>query len=253
MIAFYHHPCVDGRLARDIFLAANPTAKAVPLDYGDLRLEEIGAWMVGQKVYFLDCSLKAEQFDKVEHHALDIVVIDHHKTCPIYYPCISFVFDLNKSGSRLTWEHFGRPAGWEKLVDYVEDRDLWRWKLPHSREISAAISCFANGWPDLSRFEETVSIGQTVLTYQQRLIEQILANKQLAIVADQPIWTVNSPIFQSEIGEALAKEHQIGAVWYQNAAGKEVVSLRSIGDIDVAEIARSQGGGGHKNAAGYTK
>lgn len=34
--------------------------------------------------------------------------------------------------------------------------------------------------------------------------------------------------------------------------GKQKVSLRSRGEVDVEKLARSHGGGGHRNAAGFT-
>lgn len=39
--------------------------------------------------------------------------------------------------------------------------------------------------------------------------------------------------------------------WWQRFDGKFQFSLRSRGDIDVSEIAKKFGGGGHKNAAGF--
>ena len=41
-------------------------------------------------------------------------------------------------------------------------------------------------------------------------------------------------------------------LWYVDSAGKVRVSLRSEGDYDVSGIAKRYGGGGHKNAAGFT-
>ena len=53
-------------------------------------------------------------------------------------------FDMERSGAGMTWDaihtdhdlHRERP--W--LVNYVEDRDLWRFKLPNSKEVNAYIS-----------------------------------------------------------------------------------------------------------------
>lgn len=43
------------------------------------------------------------------------------------------------------------------------------------------------------------------------------------------------------------------AIWTYNFVNDETkVSLRSVGDMDVSEIASKYGGGGHKNAAGFT-
>lgn len=252
MTFFYHYPCVDGMVAAWVANSANPGSRFVPLDYGNINLEEIGAWMVDQDVVFLDCSLKAEQFDVVAHHARSIKVIDHHKTCPVGYVGVDFVFDINHSGAMLAWKQYHGDAEPPTLVKYVEDRDLWRWSLPHSKEINAYISVFNLDFGSMTSldivlshdFDAGVDHGQAILTYQRRLIDRILANQKDGVV--------NSPILQSELGEALAEKYPFGTVWYINAEGKKVVSLRSKGDVDVSEIAKQHGGGGHKNAAGYT-
>ena len=51
-------------------------------------------------------------------------------------------FDLERSGVTIAWEYWGSGFSTnegELLARYIEDRDLWRWKLPDSREVSAAL------------------------------------------------------------------------------------------------------------------
>jgi nanoRNase/pAp phosphatase (c-di-AMP/oligoRNAs hydrolase) len=58
--------------------------------------------------------------------------------------------------------------------------------------------------------------------------------------------------FASDVGNELAKlVGTYGATCYHDTEGRLKVSLRSIGDYDVNEIAKQFGGGGHKNAAGF--
>lgn len=49
------------------------------------------------------------------------------------------VFDMNRSGAGLTWDFFNPGVPRPKLLDHIEDRDLWRFKLPNTREIQAAV------------------------------------------------------------------------------------------------------------------
>jgi nanoRNase/pAp phosphatase (c-di-AMP/oligoRNAs hydrolase) len=58
------------------------------------------------------------------------------------------------------------------------------------------------------------------------------------------------PMYSSDIGSIIAKEKVFGGTYYDTATHREF-SLRSVGDFDVSEIAKSFGGGGHKNAAGF--
>jgi len=63
---------------------------------------------------------------------------------------------------------------------------------------------------------------------------------------------LNTPMHGSEVGHELANQSgTYGLVWYMGADLRIKCSLRSNGDYDVSAIARSFGGGGHKNAAGF--
>ncbi|WP_371322647.1 phosphoesterase [Dechloromonas sp. ZY10] len=59
-------------------------------------------------------------------------------------------------------------------------------------------------------------------------------------------------MFASELGHLLASRHQLPALIWQFAGdGMVRASLRSVGDCDVALIAKRYGGGGHCHAAGF--
>ena len=75
-------------------------------------------------------------------------VLDHHKTNePLLAGYERARFDMSRSGAGLAWDEvqailWGLGYGVTQaarpwFVDYVEDRDLWRWALPDSRAINA--------------------------------------------------------------------------------------------------------------------
>lgn len=64
---------------------------------------------------------------------------------------------------------------------------------------------------------------------------------------------VNTNVHMSEVGHELANQSgSYGLVWYLGSDNMAKVSLRSNGDYDVSAIAKQFGGGGHKNAAGFS-
>ena len=68
---------------------------------------------------------------------------------------------------------------------------------------------------------------------------------------DVPI--VNAPqVDISELVHAMTTGETFAMGWWQRADGLFSYSLRSVGDFDVSELAKRHGGGGHKNAAGFT-
>jgi nanoRNase/pAp phosphatase (c-di-AMP/oligoRNAs hydrolase) len=58
--------------------------------------------------------------------------------------------------------------------------------------------------------------------------------------------------FSSELGHYLAEKSKTFGAVYQVEGTKIKFSLRSCGDYDVSALAKIFGGGGHKNAAGFT-
>lgn len=64
----------------------------------------------------------------------------------------------------------------------------------------------------------------------------------------------NAPAFlASDLGHELAnKSGTFGLVWSMAGDGQIHCSLRSNGDYDVSAIAKVFGGGGHRNAAGFS-
>ena len=94
-----------------------------------------------------------------------------------------------------------------------------------------------------------------MLAYEQKQIDNYL-NKKCAsateiIFANHKCMLSFADRYQSILGNKMCtlKDDVNMAVLVNIDEG--IVSLRSVGDIDVAEIAKQYGGGGHKNAAGF--
>jgi nanoRNase/pAp phosphatase (c-di-AMP/oligoRNAs hydrolase) len=104
-----------------------------------------------------------------------------------------------------------------------------------------------------NKIREAIAIGSKLKQYQFSLIRKISSNSINAKWNNTNIKIVNSPILQSEIGNFLSTTTTAALIWYKNyQANKTIISLRSKGDLDVSVIAEAFGGGGHRNAAGFT-
>ena len=68
------------------------------------------------------------------------------------------------------------------------------------------------------------------------------------------VLVVNASHWMSEIGARLSPDCDFAMIWYYDHEDRiNKVSLRSFHDhVDVSEIAKQFGGGGHKKAAGFT-
>jgi oligoribonuclease NrnB/cAMP/cGMP phosphodiesterase (DHH superfamily) len=275
-IIMYHNNCPDGFTAAYVAKLRYPFAQLVGLDHG-LSEEYITSLISGcaeTDVLMVDFSFRTrEQNDMLAKSALSLRILDHHKTAQKVLEGAPYAtFDLERSGAGLAWDFlFGKDSReacydgdfedrpW--YVDYVEDRDLWRFKLPMSREVNAYIMTFPydiTGWDKMvnSGFMYAATAGEAVILQIEKYVREAVKQAQAGTlnIGDKhyTVGIVNIPYLNtSEVGHALAARYDIGLGWFERADGIIQFSARSIGDIDVSVIAQAFGGGGHKNAAGW--
>ncbi len=219
----------------------------------------------GATVYIVDfCYPKATLLEMVEK-AKQVYVIDHHISAqkdladlPTEdYPKLSIQFDMTKSGAVLTWEYFHPEVAVPEFLYYIQDKDLWQFKLPLSKEFSASLRCYEMKfgiWDGLvGKVQDLCAEGIVLMRYQTQLVNKICNNYFMTEIGGYRVPTANSGVLQSEIGNQLCglyPNSPFSAVYFETE-GKRIYSLRSIGDFDVSLIAKQFGGGGHKNAAGF--
>ena len=182
-------------------------------------------------------------------------------------PNAHVVLDNNKSGALLAWEYFHPGTEVPLLIQHIDDRDRWQWKLRRSAEIHAALGSMSpwtfEQWEELIQPEHYGSLcseGAAILRAQKQHVERMAKQARKCTLdlrkcaGDPDIFpglAVNASVHQSEVGHELANASgTFGLVWYLAAYNRVRCSFRSNGDYDVSAIARVFGGGGHRNAAG---
>jgi uncharacterized protein len=267
---FYHANCSDGfGAALAAWKKLGSTAHYDPVMYGRPPFK------VDPKttVYFLDFSFDRTTLEAIAATAGNVIVLDHHQTAaeslsdlppPADFgaagPRLSAMFDMQKSGAVLAWEYF-HSAQIPPLLNYIQDRDLWHWKLPNSREVSAGLRriplTFADWDSYLYRIDELRKIGIPILDYEHELTDHLAEDARLIVVGGERVIAVNTSVLVSEVCDRLLQLHPdigIACCYHDTQQGTRVYSLRSRqgSNTDVAAIARHFGGGGHKHAAGFT-
>jgi len=90
-----------------------------------------------REVWFVDFSYKRPVILEMSAKAKSITILDHHKSAEadlVELPeNVSVKFDMEKSGARLAWDCFHPAEDIPMLVNYVEDRDLWRFHFEGTR------------------------------------------------------------------------------------------------------------------------
>ena len=256
-LIIYHANCPDGMTAAWVAKQAlSGICALLPAQYGDEPPD-----VTGRKVFVVDFSYPREVMQRMFKSAALLRVFDHHKTAAEDCKGLPFCwFDMEKSGSRIAWEHFNPNTYPPTMVEYVEDSDLWRFVLPQSREVRAFVQSFPftmEGWDDLmdTPIVAARGIGAHILRYRTQQIKTFVLPHARLVKGD--IVTLNTPVFISDACHMALEqfpEATIACNFYKRADGKWSHDLRSRSDssIDVSEIAKLSGGGGHKHAAGFT-
>ena len=258
-IVLYHAKCIDGFAAAwAAWRKFGDGAEYLACQYGSPPPD-----VTGKDVYIVDFSFSRETLLEMSKVAKRVVLLDHHVTAErdlvgLEAPNLEIHFDMGRSGARMTWDYFwGSEPCW--LADYVQDRDLWKFELKDSQVINAFIQCLPHTFESYEQlFKDGLGVatllGQGAYAWSRTYIE---ATKKLAVRGqflgyEVPI--VNAPyVGISEIVGELSEGHPFAVGWHVTESGSVYYSLRSRGDFDVSELAKSMGGGGHKKAAGFTK
>ena len=216
--------------------------------------------VTGKRVVVLDFSYNNATTKAMIEQAEELWVIDHHKSNMVELHDISNThFDMTKSGAMLAWEFFHPGKEAPKFISYIQDRDLWQWELPYSKEFSAAFDMVPWNFDEYEKFEDdsvfddAVKRGSYILAYSKTVIKKVCDKATKRKYKDHDVMVVNSSHWMSEIGSTLAKDCDFAMIWYyDHDACLYKVSLRAFHDtMDVSEIAKSFGGGGHRKAAGF--
>lgn len=249
-IVLYHAECSDGFGAAWAIWKRFPDARFLPVKHGVPPPSPLA----GLHIVIADFSYHRSELEAIAAQAASLQILDHHITAQQSLEGLPFAyFDQTKSGAVLAWEWaHGTPAPW--LLQYVQDKDLWEWALPASREISAALASYPfdfKVWDEL-RQDQLEAEGRAILRFETELVGKIAAHAVMVTFRGKTVPAVQSPVLTSQIGERLSKGHPFCVIWHDKD-GRRYYSLRSTLDgDDVAAIATAFGGGGHTHAAGFS-
>lgn len=249
-LILYHAECADGFGAAWAIWRRYPGAEYRPVKHGEAPPTNLA----GHHIVMVDFSYNRPTLEAMAKDAASLVVLDHHITAEQALADLPYAyFDLNKSGAVLGWEWaHDEPAPW--LLRYIQDKDLWHWALPNSREISAALASYPFDFELWTRFEqrELEREGRAILRYENELVTKLASHATLVQFEGTTVPSVHSSVLTSQIGERLSADHPFCLIWHDRN-GRRYFSMRSReAGTDVGAIAASFGGGGHTHAAGFS-
>lgn len=270
-LCIYHGNCADGFGSAWVVRKYFQEIMKEPIEFHAGIYQNPPPDVTGRAVYMVDFSYKADVLTKMAQVATRINVIDHHKTAQAELesikdvPKIYAVFDMEKSGAGLTWDTLFPDTPRPELINYIEDRDLWKFKLDRSREVSASIFSYPydfdiwDGLMQAAVMPRLKTEGEAIDRKHYKDIRELLD----VLVRPMTIGGVRVPVANlpytmgSDACHIMCAENRAGAgptfsAYYYDTENGRVFGMRSIeGGADVSEVAKLYGGGGHKHAAGF--
>jgi len=225
-----------------------------------------------ETVVFADISLANPLLRRLGEVAAEVLILDHHLTARDHFESDPSVenalaanghrvhFDLAKSGAMLAWDHFHPDEPAPDLLRYVQDQDLWNWELPESEAINAAIGSYPRRYGDWDKLaarpiESLAEEGRPIVRANRIEVARAIAHAHPVAIGTLRIEAVNARHPRAEIGHELATRAKYGQPWgivYRLVGNRVDCSIYSLGDCDASAIATRFGGGGHRNASGFS-
>lgn len=268
----YHHDDLDGRCAAAIMTQYAFNKGYSGVEYREVNYKDdidVDSIEDGGTVAIVDFSFLPEVMAKVRNRALHVFWCDHHVTAKEYgYDDMLGFRDFSEkglSGCECTWKFCFPISRIPESVKLIGDYDAWRLEnTPACFEFYEGMKLNHNHpgsqlWKDLFGFEgrdtdffvqKIIEQGKTAIKYRDAYCGNMAKSYGYeTVIGGQRAFAMNVYRFGSQgFGEKF-KEYPV-CIAYIYDGKKFTVSIYSE-KIDVSEIARANGGGGHKGAAGF--
>ena len=281
----YYHNDMDGKCSGAIVKQHLKEAVMIKVDNPDISHPDFSQVELGDCVYLVDLSVGFDGFMDLLERTQHVIWIDHHSSSIKTLESLRNVYELESfpkfkhflntedgAACVLVWQWFDGYKAYPVSVHLTSLYDTWKYVLG-DRVMLFNLGCTALGlepddpfWRTLLEVEskeaddlihEIINKGRDILRYQESRSEELRNYKHFAELVDIDFVAINtdaSNIFLRKSGakyvdpEAcrLLLYHKCGDKWVYHIYGDEE------NQVDLATLARSYGGGGHRNAAGFT-
>ncbi len=272
-LVIYHGNCADGFSAAWCFWRKYRDGA----DYLAGVYQQPPPDVTGREVFLVDFSYKAPVVADMLRKARSVTLIDHHKTAIDDLKSLKadqeatnnngmgvnfgWFCDLNRSGATLAWDYLFPGEDRPLLLGHVEDRDLWRFKLAGTREIQAFVFSHEytfEQWDRLMNADQVELLKMTAAgaaierKHHKDVAELVGVCKRRMVIAGHDVPVASLPYtLVSDAAHLMAQGEPFAACYWDTAEGR-VFGLRATdAGLDVSEVAKQYGGGGHAKAAGF--
>ncbi|MGV8921623.1 MAG: phosphohydrolase [Pseudomonas sp.] len=279
-LCIYHGNCADG------FGAAWVVRKALGanIEFHAAGYGQPTPDVAGKHVVIVDFSYPFQALALIGDQAASVLVLDHHKTAQadlVNLPSagntytefqalshterktgdVAFMgalFDMSRSGAGITWDFFFPGTPRPALINHIEDRDLWSFKLDGTREILAGLFSYPHdfGVWDALFAADTNGLRLDGIAIERKnrkdVADLVASTKRRMMIGGHDVPVANLPFtLASDAGHIMSAGEPFAACYWDTPEGRHFSLRSSDAGEDVSAIAKQYGGGGHRNASGF--
>jgi len=272
----YYHNDADGRCGGAIVYRLAPRRISDPIELIEIDYKDeidVGAIRPKEEIVIVDFSFKPEVMAEVLDKTTYVTWIDHHKTAfeYDYGICLEGLRDNRYSGCELAWMfyHDLSPEAGKHLEEQIPeavlligDRDKWAWKYgERTAEFNMGLGVYNHHadddiWPILfgdgatDLVEEMIHAGYFCIRFRDNFCRDYADSYGFeASFEGYRCFALGLNMFGSEAFGRRMKGYDI-CLSFEFSGQSWTVGLYSE-KVDVSEIAKRYGGGGHRGAAGF--
>ena len=271
----YHKNCPDGIGALWAASQYCKTATHYAMSPGDNPILEN---IKNRSILFVDICPQPQYVLQNVNIFKHITILDHHKSSFELFEdiikhnfCnIEIVFKQALSGAQLSWDYFFGEKGLPRpfFIDYIADKDLWKFELKDSKEINFALNNHLT-LDELTSYLKDEDESFNKLLEEGKILKKINDNeiKNIAERANKSYFVYGNKTYNimiveiknrsltSDVGNYLCeidRNIDFAIITFKRDSFWSV-SLRGMKEKcpDLSVIARTFGGGGHKASSGF--
>jgi uncharacterized protein len=221
------------------------------------------------QVVIVDFSLPIQEIKRIANERM-LIWIDHHKSVleDIGDEAINWagLLDMSEAACVLTWKYFFPNEPVPKALVLIGDRDIWRQEEPDSGPFNEGLQqeqMQPNNdqlWKpllnnDQSAVEALIYKGRPLLDSRLQAMRRFVSRYAFPVIFEGWRTLAVNRRGNGDLGQYIRDLGYDIAYCYQEGyqEGKIVTFVTLFSDrVDVSEIARKYGGGGHAGAAGFS-
>jgi len=263
IVVIYHKRCPDGfGAAYAAWKKFGDTAEYIPAGYGD---EALGG-LEGKEVYLLDFSYEIPgEMERLAKVTKRFVALDHHQSSKeLTQIAPEHVYDESRSGASIAWAFFHPDTPLPRLMQYLEDGDLYRYALPETRDVFSYLVVQPDDfqlWDALAKTLDDDAARTTFLIKASAYTEYFELLAKISVEAAKKVRFENMDCYFTTAMPSITMRSYVGNALYEKLPPIALVvsahpdgfgvSIRSDKTVDVSKIAQKYGGGGHPGSAGF--